>query len=342
MFVELIQFLLTLIFATIGYWFARLFSDLVVPTYPGVIGYALMITLFAGVGYLVGGRLATRLGRAVRVLDEALAAMPGIDLIVGAFGLLVGLVIAVIVSIPFFGEPFGRTLMLASFFVFGFLGLLLSLSKSREIAAYVNQGRFLYFGEKVIDTSALIDGRVIELVRHGFLEGTLIVPEFVVRELHALADSSDPEKRKRGQRGLEKLNRLRRVAKERLLIDQRNIEGKGVDDRLVSYCLIYGTALISTDYNLLNVAGSMGVRTLNINALQRALKEPVEAGEELNLRIVRRGREKGQGIGYLPDGTLVVVEGASDRVGETVTAVVTGMTQSASGKIVFAKARSEA
>jgi len=342
MFVELIQFLLTLIMATVGYWVARAFGDLVTPTYPGALGYSLFIILFAGIGYLGGGWAARRLGRAVRILDEALAALPGIDLIVGTFGLLVGLVVALIVSIPFMNAPFGRIVMLMSFFVFGFLGLALSLLKSREIAAYLKQGRLVYFGEKVLDTSSLIDGRVIELVRHGFLEGTIIVPEFVVRELHTLADSYDPDKRKKGQRGLEKLNELRSIAEAQLLIDTREIQGKGVDDRLISYCLLYGGALVSTDYNLLNVAGSMGVRTLNINALQMALKEPVEAGEELELKIVRKGRARDQGVGYLPDGTMVVVEGGRGHIGETVRVVVTGMTQSPSGKVIFTRVRESA
>lgn len=339
MFSQLIQLIFTLISAIIGYWVAAYFGEIITPTYPGVLRYTFLIILFSGTGYILGGFLGRFLKDAVTVLDETLEKLPGIDLIVGTIGLLVGLVIALIVSIPFIGEPFGKYVMLFSFLIFGFLGLLLSASKSREISRYIYQGGAAYFGEKVLDSSILIDPRLLEIARSGFLEGDLIVPAFILSELQSLADSNNFSRRKKGQSGLKHLNELRHLTGERLIVDDSEIRGKDVDMKLVNYCLKQGAALLTTDYNLMNVAKVKGVKVLNINDLQKALKEPVEPGDEISIQIIRDGKDKDQGVGYLEDGTMVVVNEGRKYIGKEVNVLVSGLTQSSSGRVVFGKVR---
>lgn len=340
MFSQLVQMIFTLISTIIGYWVAAYLGEIITPTYPGVIRYTLLIMLFSGTGYILGGFLGRILKNAVVVLDDTLRKLPGIDLIVGTVGLLVGLVIALIVSIPFIGEPFGKYVMLFSFLIFGFLGLFLSTSKSREISRYIYQGT-TYFGEKVLDSSVLIDPRLLEIVRYGFLEGDLIVPTFVLSELQSLADSNNPAERKKGQNGLKHLNELRHLVGERLVVKEDEVMGEDVDMKLVKFCHEHGAALLTTDYNLMNVAKVKGVKVLNINDLQKALKEPVEPGDEINLYIIREGKERNQGVGYLEDGTMVVVNDGKQYVGKEVPVVVTGLTQTSSGRVVFGKVRQD-
>lgn len=197
--------------------------------------------------------------------------------------------------------------------------------------------------DKVVDTSAIIDGRVVDVADANFLDGKLVLPQFVLAELQRLADSEDPLRRQRGRRGLEVLDRL--VANTHITTEvvTTGVNAKlPVDDRLVNLCLDAGYDLITTDYNLSRVAGLQGLRVLNLNQLANSMKANFMPGERLSLNIVRQGREAGQGLAYLEDGTMVVVEDAADQVGHSLEAVVTSSLQTNMGRMIFARPRSNA
>lgn len=193
-------------------------------------------------------------------------------------------------------------------------------------------------GEKVIDTSAIIDGRILEVLEANFLDSPIVIPRFVLLELQRIADSGDPLRRRKGRRGLEMLDRLAQqkvVPTQVISDDPADIEA--VDEKLLAVCLERGADLITTDYNLDRVAALQGIRVLNVNQLANAVKATFLPGERLSLAIVREGREAGQGLAYLEDGTMVVVEDSSDLVGRTVDAVVTSSLQTNMGRMIFAR-----
>lgn len=195
---------------------------------------------------------------------------------------------------------------------------------------------------KVLDTSVIVDGRIVELIEKQFIEGSVIVPRFVLRELQALSDSNDPLKRTRGRRGLDALARLQQhgtiTVEER---DYLELPPGSVDAKLVRLCRDLGGKLLTNDYGLDRIAHVEGVRVLNINELTDALKPIVLPGEEFPLHVVREGREQHQGVGYLEDGTMVVVEQGRAHMGERIDVVVTSILQTSTGRMIFAKAKRE-
>ena len=190
---------------------------------------------------------------------------------------------------------------------------------------------------KVVDTSAIIVGRIVDVIEANFLDGKLLVPRFVLGELQHIADSDDPQRRKRGRRGLEMLDRL--VAIPTIATDVIVDDGEEgpVDERLIQVCQQRSADLITTDYNLSRVAALQGLSVLNVNGLANALRAMYLPGERLSLNIVREGREPGQGLAYLEDGTMVVVEDAAGLVGRTVETVVTSNLQTNMGRMIFAR-----
>lgn len=191
---------------------------------------------------------------------------------------------------------------------------------------------------KIVDTSAIIDGRIVEVVSSHFLEGPLLVPSLVLGELQRLADADDPLRRRRGRRGLELLDRLIQQAMVKTEIVRDDVpEAQEVDDKLINLCLARGADLITTDYNLQRVAALQGIRVLNVNHLANAIKVAFLPGERLSLYVVKEGREPGQGVSYLEDGTMVVIEDAESLVGKTVEVVVTSNLQTTMGRMIFAK-----
>ena len=191
---------------------------------------------------------------------------------------------------------------------------------------------------KLVDTSAIIDGRLVEVADARFLDGRLLIPAFVLGELQAIADDADPLRRKRGRRGLEVLERLAELDElETEVVHDDVPDAKAVDEKLVRLARRRGADLITTDFNLHQVAQLQGVRVLNLHRLANAVKASVLPGESLTLSVVRTGREAGQGLAYLEDGTMVVIEDAAGRVGENVDAVVTSSLQTNMGRMIFAK-----
>jgi uncharacterized protein YacL len=193
-------------------------------------------------------------------------------------------------------------------------------------------------GAKVLDTSSVIDGRIADLCRTGFLEGPLLVPEFVLDELRHIADSSDPLKRNRGRRGLDVLAGIQKEHSAQVqIVEGRSAPGQEVDRLLLRLARERGAKVITTDYNLNKVAGLQGVQVLNVNELANALKPVLLPGEEITVRVVREGKEPGQGVAYLDDGTMIVIDGGRRFLGEELGVEVTSTLQTAAGRMIFAR-----
>ncbi|HIM79895.1 MAG TPA: PIN domain nuclease [Dehalococcoidia bacterium] len=284
-----------------------------------------------------------------RKCAEYISSIPGSTLVAGIIGLLVGLVIASLISIPLYSLDgwlgWGVPVMVSLFL--GLFGMWLGVHRSRDMSAIFPRlespngvGKVYRNGSILVDTSAIIDGRIADLSITGFLEGSLVVPRFVLDELRHIADSSDSLRRARGRRGLEVLGRLRKddtVPME--VLDVGVGVGEEVDAQLVKLAKGMNSPILTTDYNLNRVAELQGVQVLNVNELANALKSIVLPGEELRVNIVQEGKEAGQGVAYLDDGTMVVVEGGRRYLNAFHEVVVTRVLQTAAGRIIFAQPR---
>ena len=286
----------------------------------------------------------TELHAVERTMDRL---APG-ELVGGAIGLVTGLVVAFLVkSVLFefvaFAGPTGGYIAIAFYLVFSvfaaFLGARVGAKQRVSIGRIAARSAVAAGGEpKVLDTSVIIDGRVLDIVRSGFLEGPLLLPRFVLRELQLIADSSDALKRTRGRRGLEVLAHLQESAP--IEIVERDPEDIAqVDAKLVRLAQERGAKLVTNDYNLNRVAVVEGVSVLNINELANAVKPVLLPGEELRVAVIREGREPHQGVGYLDDGTMIVIENGRRLIGETVDVSVTSALQTNAGRMIFARPR---
>lgn len=264
----------------------------------------------------------------------------------GAIGLIVGLGIALLIkSVLFeFSAIAGRAgsyvaivvyLIVAAFFAYlgARVGSKINVLPLPQGLASKNGGI-----QKIVDTSVIVDGRIVEIVQSGFLEGPLVVPRFVLRELHAIADSVDALKRTRGRRGLDVLARLQELST--LDINERDYDdlpAGSVDQKLVRLAQELDGRLITNDYNLNRVAHVEGVSVLNINELANAVKPVVLPGEELHVQVIREGKEPNQGVGYLDDGTMIVIEQGRRLIGEATEVIVTSVLQTVAGRLIFAR-----
>ena len=282
---------------------------------------------------------------------DYISSIPGSTLLSGTIGLLVGLVIASLISIPLYSLSgwlgWGVPVMVSLFL--GLFGIWLGVHRDRDMSAIFPRlessnngvGKVYRNGSILVDTSAIIDGRIADLSITGFLEGSLVVPRFVLDELRHIADSSDDLRRARGRRGLEVLSRLRKDATVPLeVLDVGVGVGEEVDAQLVRLAKGMDSPILTTDYNLNRVAELQGVQVLNVNELANALKSIVLPGEDLRVHIVQEGKEAGQGVAYLDDGTMVVVEGGRRHLNAFHEVVVTRVLQTAAGRIIFAHPKS--
>jgi len=273
------------------------------------------------------------------------------DIILGSGGLIIGFVIAFLISQPFTRLKYlGTIISVLMYLTFGYLGIKVATRKKDEIAwpninlkklskvKPENETKTARLAPKILDTSVIIDGRIADICKTGFIEGTLIIPEFVLKELRHIADSSDSLKRNRGRRGLDILNMLQREKVIDVLIESKdygdNIE---VDVKLLKLAQDLGGKVLTNDFNLNKVAEFQGVQVLNINELANAVKPVVLPGEEMNVVIVKDGKESGQGLAYLDDGTMIVIEGGKKCIGDSVCVTVTSVLQTAAGRMIFAK-----
>lgn len=278
---------------------------------------------------------------------EALQRIPLQDLLIASSGLILGLIIANLMGsvLNFFG-PVGQAIWIALTMFLGYLGLSVALKKREEIAGFLGGIPWLHRdkgskGEaKLVDTSAIIDGRIADLCGTGFLEGTLVIPNFVLDELQHIADSNDALRRNRGRRGLDILNYIRREAEVKVQIYE-NTKGledlPDVDTKLVQLAKRINAKIITNDFNLNKVAEIQGVKVLNVNELANALKPVVLPGEEMTVQVIKDGKEPGQGVGYLDDGTMIVVDGGKRHIGQTIKVIVTSVLQTTAGRMIFAK-----
>jgi len=263
------------------------------------------------------------------------------------FGLLLGSLVAQLIdrcglfdNVP--AETTRWLIRLCLFLAFGYIGMVLAMRSNKEdFSLIIPFVRFARQNEPdnllILDTSAIIDGRIAELIEARFVEGIVIVPRFVLLELQQIADSSDNIKRARGRRGFEMLNRLQHNPQINVRIHDGDFpEEKEVDAKLVRLARTLNAKLFTTDFNLAQVAGLQHVGCVNLGEISRLMKTAMIAGEILQLKIVREGRDKGQGVGYLPDGTMVVVNNGQAHVGLQVDAVVQSTVQTGAGVIVFA------
>lgn len=264
-------------------------------------------------------------------------------LVGGTIGLLLGLFIAKLIGVGFASlqnSTISVVIYIVLSCIFGYIGMVLGSIKIEELK--IPNWSWLVRGmrgnplTKILDTSVIIDGRIADIVETGFLGGVLIIPEFVLQELQHIADSPDPTRRVRGRRGLDIIKRLQQEKMIEVRIDRQDFDNlSDVDAKLVALALRLNAKIVTNDYNLSKVAEVQGIRILNINQLANALKPVVLPGEVLRLQILKEGKEQGQGIAYLEDGTMVVVENASRHLGKEVEVSVTSILQTTAGRLIF-------
>ncbi|HCC34082.1 MAG TPA: PIN domain nuclease [Clostridiales bacterium] len=304
-----------------------------------------------GAGTLAGGLFALiavpRIWQALRSLASTLeirlhrASLA--EILAGVIGLIPGLFIALLLAWPLSQVPLaGRYAPLIASLLLGYVGVSVGLKKREELASLIPLGRKdrrLPLGTyKLLDTSVIIDGRIADVCKAGFVEGTLIVPSFVLEELRHIADSADVLKRNRGRRGLDILRHLQNEPTVQVQLWERDSGGLAeVDTKLVRLARSLGGKIITNDFNLNKVAELHGVPVLNINELANSLKPVVLPGEDMTVHVIRDGKEFGQGVAYLDDGTMIVVDGGKKHIGDHIDVLVTSVLQTAAGRMIFAK-----
>ncbi|MBU0705076.1 MAG: PIN domain nuclease [Chloroflexi bacterium] len=307
--------------------------------------------LFLLVGALVGLVLTPYMTvRPFLALRRRIRQAPAQQILAVALGLIIGLIIASLVSFPLsmLPEPYSQILPFATAILFGYLGITVMVTRQRDIFNLI-RGRMPGRKEDqgiesdwhrpvLLDTSVIIDGRIADISHTGFIDGEMLVPRFVLNELQHVADSSDTLRRNRGRRGLEMLRRLQDEAVTPVRITDMDIEGvREVDDKLVLLAKQLHCPIVTNDYNLNRVAELQGVRVLNINELTNAVKALLLPGESLTVKIVQEGKETGQGVGYLDDGTMVVVAEGKSHLDREMMVIVTKVLQTAAGRMLFAR-----
>jgi uncharacterized protein YacL len=317
-----------------GYALSQLHPELVGRSQGGLIG--------AVIGFGFGGLLIA--------VDEMLKGFSLRAFSAITFGLLLGILVAQLIDHSgLFDRVIDDTrwlVRLGLFLGFGYIGMVLAMRSNKEdfslIIPYV---RFARRGDKpdnllLLDTSAVIDGRVADLIEANFIEGIIVVPRFVLKELQQVADSHDAIKRARGRRGLEMLQRIQKNQRNEVKIHEGDFpEEKEVDTKLVRLARNLNAKLITNDHNLGKIAALQNVTCVNLHELARLLKPVLLPGEALTLKLVREGKDKGQAVGYLPDGTMVVVNNGQPQIGQQVEAAVQSVIQTGAGVIVFADLR---
>ncbi len=303
--------------------------------------------------YLIGVLAGLGFGLTIILLEICLLRIQGANVVIAAIGLMFGLIIANLLALSFLYVPeirfYSFYLLLCLCVIFGYLGMVIALRKKEDILKtftfikkaqpeVTEKDKIAANNDKILDTSVIIDGRIADICETGFIEGTLVIPRFVLKELQKIADSSDGLKRNRGRRGLDVLNKIQKKVNVPVRIDETDFPNiKEVDGKLVRLGKVSGGKLFTNDFNLNKVAELEGVPVLNINELAETLKPVVLPGEEMNIHIIKEGKEFTQGVGYLDDGTMVVVDNGQDFIGQKVKVIVSSVLQTTAGRMIFAK-----
>jgi len=343
-----------------------------------IVPYILSVILFGLIGYLITPVFVRILGFIGLSLEKNLENLSWNDISIAIFGLIAGLLVANLVALPFADLPvIGSYIAVLLNIVLGYIGVRIFLKRKEEILGMWSsigglKDRFnikgrkvknLEGGEKVItaelenitvpqtrssikvlDTSVLIDGRILDIASTGFVEGTFILPRFVLTELQSVADSSDPARRTKGRRGLDVINEMQKLPYITVQIVETSLKDLGVDsvdEGLVALAKAISATVVTTDYNLNKIAQIQGVEVLNVNELANAMKPMLLPGEAVTVDVIREGKEPRQGVGYLDDGTMIVVEDGEKYIGKRIEVVVTSMLQTSAGRMVFGKIRKE-
>ena len=280
-----------------------------------------------------------------RWLRERIKLASAKSLVAGIIGVLLGLIVSALLAIPlsFLPSPIGKIAPFVATIVITYVSVMVLVIRQNDLLRLLGSRQLLkseLSGNDYIllDTSVIIDGRVADISRTGFLRGTLLIPRFVLNELQHIADSSDVLRRNRGRRGLDMLDKLRRESVVPIQITDMDVEeATEVDDKLVMLAKKLKCPILTNDYNLNRVARLQGITVLNINELANAVKTVVLPGEKISIRIIQEGKEAGQGVGYLDDGTMVVVENGRRYINNTINVTVTKVLQTDKGRIIFAQ-----
>jgi uncharacterized protein YacL len=329
-----------------GFWFSSQNVVSQIPAY--TFGWGFVGALFG----LVGTPYLTTVP--TRAMRRFLVTISAENLLAGLTGLISGLLVAALLTFPLarLPDPFGSILPFLAVLIFGYFGVALFVMRQSDILSVIGMvnknggeggaavGPSWGQGSRTIllDTSVIIDGRVSDIAKTGFLPGTLLIPRFVLNELQYIADSADSLRRQRGRRGMEVLSELQKVSAVSVRISDIDVEGvREVDDKLVILARQLKCPILTNDYNLNRVAELQGVIILNINELANAVKSVVLPGETMGIAIIQEGKEMNQGVGYMDDGTMVVVEGGNRFIGQTKTVSITKVLQTAAGRMIFAK-----
>lgn len=308
----------------------------------GVLPYGLLFIIFVGLGYVTGGVIGRKITSIVGNLVANISRHSTVEILSGTIGLVIGLFIAALISYPVsLIDYVGTYLSIMIFVIVGYFGLLTAIAKSSEfnfLKIIMRQGESPSKIKKIVDTSAIIDGRILDICKTGFLEGPLIVPRFIINELHALADSDDDLKRTRARRGIDLLKELKQGTLIDVLIDEADYPSiDQADLKLIKMAKEMKASLVTNDFNLNKVAQLENIIVLNVNELSNAVKPVLYPGEKMLVKIVKEGKERYQGISYLDDGTMVVIEDTRDKIGREVEFVVTSVIQTQAGRMIFGK-----
>ena len=343
----------------------------------GLLGYsyihwlfAIVSVLFFGwVGWVITPFLIRFLLKYSEIVASVLAKAPSADIIVSLIGVLVGLVLANLIGAPFSRLPIvGPYIPIVLSIILALTGAKVASHKSKDILGLFYRSRpqgkdpavvtgetaldqreetvidadalpvSLAASNKLLDTSVIIDGRISDILKTGFLEGNLVIPHFVLDELQRLSDSSDNLKRAKGRRGLDFIHELQEVFSHVVIVNDMEYEMiQDVDSKLIALAKDTGSMIVTNDFNLNKVASIQGIRVLNINDLANAVKPVVIPGEEMTVYLLREGKESGQAVAYLQDGTMIVVEGGRKYIGNKIRIAVTSVLQTSAGRMIFAK-----
>lgn len=319
---------------------------------------AILILIFVAAGYLYGLKIdiplpgagvGLFLGAIFVVIEMRLNRIAFGSMLGGMVGIGLGIMIAKLLIYPLSHLITDENLALASFILTAFLGysgLLIGLERGRNMT--VTAIMRLFKGQepeedlKILDTSVIIDGRIADVIEIGFLVGAFIVPQFILQELQYIADSPDPLRRTKGRRGLEILHRVQKLSNAKVKIVEEDFPKiKEVDAKLIALARFLNAKIVTNDFNMSKIAQLQGVSVLNINELSNLLKPVVLPGEPLQLFIAKEGKEHNQGVAYLDDGTMVVVENARKLIGKSTDLIVTSVLQTTAGRMIFARLRDE-
>ena len=347
--VLIFRFFGLILFATAGFYLVNQVVPLFFPTV-AVLPYAIgSSVVLAALGFLIMPAITLN---PINRIRSYLSKVSGPTLLSALIGLVVGLIIAALISLPisFLPKPFSSVLPFVAAVLFGYLGAAIAVSRQGDLrdvfqighrgpkGSHVTTGKWQQDKSILIDTSVIIDGRIVDIARTGFIAGTLVIPRFILNELQYIADSSESLRRQRGRRGMEVLSDLQKERAITTTIADIDVEGvREVDEKLIMLARQMKAPILTNDYNLNRVAELQGVQVLNINELANAVKSILLPGEILTVNVIQEGKETGQGVAYLDDGTMVVVEDGRNYIGKEIEVSVTKVLQTAAGRMIFSK-----